>query len=104
TLLSAAPAGAGTNAVTWDGLTDTNTVAPDGDYDVVVAADDACGNTGMGTVRVTIDNTPPFAAIASPQAGASVGVLVDIRGSASDVHFVSYRLDVGSGTDPSVWT
>ena len=46
--------------VVWDGHTDPKTVAPDGDYSVVLFETDKAGNTSSSNPQpVTVDDTPP---------------------------------------------
>jgi hypothetical protein len=57
---------------------------PDGLTTLEVRAYDAAGNVGTGTTAVTIDDTPPAAAIASPIAGANVRGTTSVVATASD--------------------
>ncbi len=95
---------AGANSVAWNGLNDGGVAPPDGTYQVVISGGDACGHAAEGVVPIVIDNTRPEALIASPLAGAPLGLVTDVRGTVSDVHFQSYRLEVGETDAPASWT
>jgi hypothetical protein len=91
----------GQNGFGWDGKSDVGAPVPDGAYVVVVSAQDACSNLADARIEVVVDNTPPDAGITSPAPGATVGVVADVRGSAEDVHFKRYILEVGVGSAPA---
>ncbi len=95
---------AGSNTVLWDGFVDLGGAAPDGTYHIVIAATDACGHAIDTFVAVEIDSTPPEAAISAPLAGNADRVLVEVRGAATDSHFLNYRLEAGAGATPSSWS
>lgn len=87
----------------WDGKSDSGVPVPDGYYGVAVSAKDSCGNENMRWVPVEVDNTPPTAAITYPGPSDPLANIVEIRGSADDLHFLSYTLEMGVGTSPGSW-
>lgn len=87
----------------WDGRRDDGGVVPDGLYGIVVSFRDACGNIASSTRYVVVDNTPPVVAIRYPRTGDPLGLIVEVLGTASDLHFVGYGVEFGIGSDPSTW-
>jgi subtilase family serine protease/Tol biopolymer transport system component/flagellar hook assembly protein FlgD len=83
-----------------------DTARPEGRYRYSVVAVDKAGNVSPPAfITVRIDLTPPLVDISSPRAGATVSGSVDVRGTAYSVDdFKEYRLFVGAGTSPTVWT
>ncbi|TMQ28484.1 MAG: DUF4175 domain-containing protein, partial [Candidatus Rokuibacteriota bacterium] len=66
--------------VSWD-----TTIVADGAHTLTAVARDAAGNTATSSaVSVTVDKTPPTAAISSPAAGAFVRGTVTISADAAD--------------------
>ena len=53
------PPNASSFSWTWDGKDSSGAVLPDGQYNVIVYAEDNAGNNNTQTVVVYIDNTPP---------------------------------------------
>lgn len=94
--------GAGNAA--WDGKGDSGTVVADGRYGIAVSAADSCGNTAQKWAGIEVDNTPPNVAISSPRAGDPLGNIVEVRGTAEDLHFKSFALEAGQGDMPASWT
>jgi len=88
---------------TWDGRTSSGSVVPDGPYGIVIQFRDACGNFFSITRFVTVDNTPPTVSITYPRTGDPLGMVVEVRGSATDLHFARYTLEYGIGLDPLTW-
>lgn len=78
----------------------TPNAVPDGNYDIRVRATDDCGNTSSLTRTITVDNTPPVAAIASPLDCEYVAGVVPIFGTASDAHLGSWSLQYTGGDAP----
>jgi subtilase family serine protease/Tol biopolymer transport system component len=103
TLLSGAQQLAGANTVLWDGATDTGGLAPDGIYELVLTATNACGSGTDARARIEADSTPPDTVITSPSAGSTVGIAVDVRGSVTDANLLEYRVDAGSTGEPVNW-
>jgi subtilase family serine protease/flagellar hook assembly protein FlgD/fibronectin type 3 domain-containing protein len=64
----------------------------DGDYRLRLRADDKAGNAAEVVRLVTIDGTPPVAAIVQPVDDAFVRGAFEVKGSATDAHFAEYRL------------
>jgi hypothetical protein len=99
---SAPPFASSTTApftVTWN-TQDT----PDGRYDVRAEASDRAGNVASApTATVIVDNTPPAASLAQPEANQVVSGIVTIKGTATDANFAKYRLEFGEGATPLQW-
>ncbi|MBP9854974.1 MAG: right-handed parallel beta-helix repeat-containing protein, partial [Candidatus Omnitrophica bacterium] len=98
--------GTGSNfSKVWDGKDELGVTLPDGAYTYQIQADDPV--SGISSLSypqtITIDNTLPNAAITAPTSGSIVSV-VDVIGTASDTHFLSYQLQYGLGTSPTAWT
>lgn len=84
----------------WDVAT-----VPDGVYTMWLSADDLAGHNGTARLALVVDNTPPLAQITTPANGANganvityVTKAMDISGTASDVNFKQYTLEVAPGT------
>lgn len=85
----------------------TDGALADGTYRYAVLAIDLAGNRSgpSGEASLRIDNRPPSVSIGSPAAGATVSGLVRITGVASSTDdFREYRLSVGAGDAPTVFT
>jgi VCBS repeat-containing protein len=104
TIVSAAQHPGGTGSAAWDGKNDSDSIVPDGTYGVAVSATDACGNTSREWVAVELDNTPPVAVIAYPQASDPLGNIVEVLGTLADANFQSYVLEAGEGSSPGLWS
>jgi large repetitive protein len=106
TLVSGAQHLSGSETAVWDGFDDAGTPVPDGLYAVAVFATNPCGSTKVKWARVTVDNTPPALAISYPKVGDQLpaGNIIEVKGSALDPHFGSYRFEAGEGSDPTSWT
>ncbi|UDY34892.1 PKD domain-containing protein [Dermatobacter hominis] len=81
----------------WDGLTDSGTVADDGRYRVVLSAIDAQGQSGSSEFLTEVD-TAPVGILETPVAGATVSGSVEI------VFNPSPGRDVQSVSAPAVMT
>ena len=90
----------GTESVSWDGKDDSTKVVPDGLYRLTVFATDSCGNTNMKWVSVEVDNTAPTAIITYPMPDHPLGNIVEVKGTADDLHFQSYLLEAHQGDNP----
>jgi subtilase family serine protease/Tol biopolymer transport system component/flagellar hook assembly protein FlgD/fibronectin type 3 domain-containing protein len=75
---------------------DVSTLA-DGTYTLQLYAEDKAGLTGESRVTLTVDNTPPTAAITLPADMAYVTKAMDIRGGANDANFAEYKLELTPG-------
>lgn len=93
----------GNEATSWDGKDDSGAVVPDGLYGIAVFATDSCGNTNMKWIEVEVHNTPPTTIITYPKPGDPIGNIVEVQGTADDLYFQSYILELGEGDAPSVW-
>jgi subtilase family serine protease/Tol biopolymer transport system component/flagellar hook assembly protein FlgD/fibronectin type 3 domain-containing protein len=78
----------------------------EGRYTYRVLAEDKAGNQSPpATLVVLVDLTPPLVSFSFPAADASVAGAVDVRGTAwSADDFAEYRLLVGAGDAPALWT
>jgi len=96
----------GNEYLNWDGTNNEGTKVPDGSYAVVVEAADSCLNNTTKYLQIKVDTTKPTAIIAAPTSATdlSIGNLVEIKGTANDVNFKSYTLEIGEGENPSSWT
>jgi Tol biopolymer transport system component/flagellar hook assembly protein FlgD len=94
---------AGTENTSWDGKGDSGSAVPDGKYGIAVFATDSCGNTRMRWVSSEIDNTPPTTVITYPRPPDPLGNIVEVKGTADDLHFQSYILEAGQGDSPAEW-
>ncbi|MRR16957.1 MAG: hypothetical protein EG826_10920, partial [Deltaproteobacteria bacterium] len=90
----------GTGHLTWDGTTDAGPAAVDDVYGIALRATDSCSNVNTKWVAARVDNTPPAAVITYPRPPDAVGNIVEVRGTADDLHFQSYILEVGQGQNP----
>jgi hypothetical protein len=50
-----------------------------------------------------VDTTPPVAAIRYPRTGDPLGLIVEVLGTADDLHFAGYGVEFGIGANPSTW-
>ena len=105
--------GAGENPGQWVDLVSGNTVPvtsqlflwnvgnhggiPDGLYTLSLSAKDKAGLTGETKIKVTIDNTPPEAAITAPRDGSYVRSAVEVRGTAWDANLDKSTLEISEG-------
>ncbi len=91
-------AGGASNSLlgTWDTIA---TAVPDGTYNVQVIGTNACGQQQSALRSVTVDNTPPVAALTAPVSCTVFHPddLVEIRGTASDANLVSWSLSIIGG-------
>ncbi len=62
------------------------------------------GMMGAGRIDVSRALNAPFASITSPADNANITGTVNITGNASGESFDSYKLEIGKGITPSVWT
>jgi len=102
TLASGVPHFGGTGTIAWNGRDEGGQPVLDGIYDIVVRAIDSCGNSSQKGVAVEVDNTPPVTLITAPLPGEINAAMVEISGTAHDLHFSSYRLYAENGTDSLV--
>jgi subtilase family serine protease/flagellar hook assembly protein FlgD len=95
----------GTIALTWDGWSDSGSVAPDGPYRVVAEAYLVGEPAPVQTEEVSLelDATPPALGISAPEVGAVRDLPVVVSGSISDTNISSWQLDRGPGAQ-GPWT
>ncbi len=104
TIVSGAQHVGGIGTVSWDGKDDAGSIVPDGHYGVAVTAIDTCGNAAQKWETVEVDNTPPTTEIGYPQPGAPVGNVIEVKGTAFDVHFQNFTLEAGADDNPDTWS
>ncbi|MDA8140217.1 MAG: hypothetical protein M0036_16340, partial [Desulfobacteraceae bacterium] len=93
TLAAAVSHPGGPVSFAWDGTDDGGRPAPDGSYTIVVTSTDACSNAQKIEIKdIELDRTPPTVQISYPQSGSSLGVVVEVTGTADDKNFGGYRL------------
>ncbi|MEW6215078.1 MAG: FlgD immunoglobulin-like domain containing protein, partial [Nitrospirota bacterium] len=93
----------GSENTSWDGKGDSGMAVADGKYGIAVFAKDSCGNTNMRWLSIEVDNTPPIAIINYPRPPDILGNIVEVKGTADDLHFLSYTLEAGQGDNPDTW-
>ncbi|HOW35736.1 MAG TPA: FlgD immunoglobulin-like domain containing protein, partial [Candidatus Omnitrophota bacterium] len=90
---------------TWDGKDNEAQVLPDATYSYQISiTEPGSAATAVSAIgQSTIDNTLPTVLISAPVSGGNISGTVSITGTANDLHFQSYRVDYGIGTDPATW-
>ncbi|MEM7351250.1 MAG: CARDB domain-containing protein, partial [Acidobacteriota bacterium] len=100
-LVSGGETGPGSEVLTaWE-----LTSLADGPYVLRLSAEDKAGNRAETLHRLEVDNTPPTAVIDLPTTGSVVSAATTITGTATDAHFLDYRLEVApaAGGAPTAW-
>lgn len=80
---------------------------PEGEYALKIDAKDQGEIVSAKIVPFIIDSTPPKASITAPAAGSIVGIKkspVNIAGTLEEKYLKIYKLNVGNGDAPTVWT
>ncbi len=90
----------GAGYLTWDGTTDAGPAAADDIYGITLLATDSCGNANTKWIPVRVDNTPPATVVKYPRPPDVLGNVVEVRGTADDLHFQSYVIEAGQGQNP----
>lgn len=67
----------------------------DGDYELLIRAEDSAGNVSEKTVPFKVDNTEPVININSPRDGETLGGVVDVRYDVQDENLKSVTLNMG---------
>jgi flagellar hook assembly protein FlgD len=100
----------GSFSYAWDGKDSGAVVQADGGYSVELLINDGNMN-GSSTKSVTIDKTFPVSQISYPNGGGVLSNVyqagsmnVTVTGNNSDLNFLNWSLDYGSGASPSSWT
>lgn len=95
----------GVENTSWDGRNDGGGIPLDGKYGLTLNTVDACQLTDTKWANIEIDNTPPIAAISYPlpKDPLPAGNIIEVKGTATDLHFKSYLLEAGEGENPSDW-
>ncbi len=84
----------------WDPLT-----AADGPTTLTLKADDQAGLSGVINVPITVDNTPPVAAIKATGAPMYLRNGTVVKGTATDLNLASWRIELAPGGVSSTrWT
>lgn len=91
---------------TWDGRDNSQQLLADGNYTYQIQVTEPLSSTTALSQTGTsyLDTTQPTVQISSPSPGANVSGLVEIIGTANDIHFESYKVEYGIGTEPTNWT
>ncbi|MEO8359207.1 MAG: FlgD immunoglobulin-like domain containing protein [Vicinamibacteria bacterium] len=91
--------------LSWDGRTDGGVTVSDGRYFLAVSAESVCGADTSVSILLESDRTPPESQIVFPFENETLSTpSVDVRASATDLHFDQYELSVGAGGSPTIWT
>ncbi|MBI5075032.1 MAG: PD40 domain-containing protein [Nitrospirae bacterium] len=94
------------NTTLLAGLSFLDADLTEGTYTYMLKAIDYAGNESKPSndVTIKIDLTGPNTRVRTPQDGARVSGLVDIKGTAySADDFKEYRMSIGKGQSPSAW-
>jgi subtilase family serine protease/flagellar hook assembly protein FlgD len=78
----------------------------DGGYRLSIQASDLAGNATAAEIRFTADSTKPVVAIQTPAPGAHLQTsrgAVSVTGRVIEANLESHRLELGSGSSPSVF-
>lgn len=102
-LLSASPVLPGSSSLAWDGMDDGGVVVPDGMYAVEVVMRDGCNLVKSLMKAVDVDLTPPELAVAFPQTGDPLAMLIEVIGTARDDHFQSYVVSYALAQNLNEW-
>lgn len=78
------PAGLGGMVPAGGGLLTGAVLVPEGTSVITVFATDEAGNQSQASVSVSLDTTPPVAAVVTPVAGDAIRGIIDFDGQASD--------------------
>ena len=79
------------------------TTVDDGIYSFRLKVTDKVGQVSTVRRTITIDNAPPQIDIVFPEEGTFVTGTVAITGTASDINFKRYEIQIGSGAVPANW-
>ncbi|MCP4687448.1 MAG: hypothetical protein GY859_05315, partial [Desulfobacterales bacterium] len=102
TLATGAHHAVGPGVVAWDGLDDAGAAAPEGEYTIEILAEDACGQkAGAEIAKVIVDLTPPLVEITHPAPGDPSSVVIEVTGTAEDLHFHGYTLEAFDDAGPA---
>lgn len=83
------------------GSWNTRAGVPDGDYEIRITGTNLCGDPVSTSATVTVDNTPPVAALTDPQRCAYLEGIIEIRGTATDAHLAGWILQYTGGDSPN---
>jgi parallel beta-helix repeat protein len=96
--------GSGTSFnVIWNGQ-DGGSFVSDGLYRIYITATEGGDTSLLRLLEVEVDNTLPVADIDDSFNGAILEKIIEVLGSADDLHFTEYELEYGEGSSPSSWT
>ncbi len=83
----------GTGELSWDGRDDGAQPVADGFYTIRVASKDSCANVLYEDIEgIEVDISPPAALIDYPKPSHILGTMVEVQGTATDVHMLDYTL------------
>lgn len=94
---------------TWNPASGTDnwsydwTLPADGNYIIKTRATSSAVETPNPGIRVTVDNTPPVAAIISPLPNQEVSAAMPITGTATDDLFDQYLIEYSKDVNPAAW-
>lgn len=104
TMAAGLPHLGGQGSLLWDGNDGSGVPVPDGVYGIAVLAKDSCGNTAMKWAAAEVDTTAPTTVISHPLPSDPLGTIVEVKGTASDLHFKNYVVEIGQGDAPEAWS
>ena len=88
-----------------EGQDDASVVVPDGDYVLDLVSTSPCGTSNNAQAKVTVDNTPPVVIVDYPNsASQNLPLMVNITGTASDLHFSEYTLEYTPNSTQAAWS
>jgi hypothetical protein len=84
------------------GYWNTRAGVADGNYEIRITGTNLCGSPESVSATVTVDNTPPVAALLDPARCAYLDGIIAIRGTATDAHLAGWTLQY-TGGDAQNW-
>jgi len=95
----------GTYSVLWNGRNESDATSAEGSYVIRMTARDLCGNAYERISKpVDLDVMPPLTEILYPATSSVLANIVEVKGSAYDLHFQKFELEAGPGENPATWT
>ena len=92
---------AGSYAQPWDGRTDAETLAPEGEHVLWIRVEEAGGAVQEETIAIALDRTAPVLVVAAPAAEEVVTPERPVRGTVNDPNLAAYAVTV-TAADGSV--
>ncbi len=93
---------AGDTELQWNGFNDAGALADDGIYEIVLRAEDPCGNVFTESNLVGVDTTPPAVNISFPASGQDLPLQIRVVGSAIDSRLGRFEVTASQGPNVSV--